>query len=272
MPELPEVETVRRSLRPLQGQKLRAIGVLDGRLRYAVSEADFTRLSGQTLQKITRAGKYLIFCFSPVASGDAIMVIHLGMTGRLLLNAAANPYAKVEFCFSRDRLVYIDVRRFGFLLTGPKARAALPAGLDALSENLAGATHSIQRSRSPIKSVLLDQSILSGIGNIYASEILFSAGINPTRRASDLSARELRSLFAATRRVLLGAVAAKGSSISDFVYALPGEDQFGTGHYQKKFLVYAREGYRCRRCPAKVQKIVQANRATYFCPACQKFE
>ncbi|MFZ5627524.1 MAG: bifunctional DNA-formamidopyrimidine glycosylase/DNA-(apurinic or apyrimidinic site) lyase [Spirochaetota bacterium] len=272
MPELPEVETVRRSLLCIEGQTLQQVKVPDGRLRYPVRAGQFTLLRGRVLQKISREGKYLVFHFSAGAAEPGIMVIHLGMTGRLLLNSAENAYTKVEFHFSRDRLVYIDVRRFGFILTGSKAAASLPAGVDALGGNLAQARDRILRSRSPIKNVLLDQKILSGIGNIYASEILFSAGVNPTRKASGLNADELRRILVATRRVLQKAIAAKGSSISDFVYALPGEEKFSTGYYQKQFLVYSREGEKCRRCSATVRKIVQSNRATYFCPNCQKLE
>ncbi len=273
MPELPEVETVRRSLLATEGQTLQQVNVIDGRLRYPVRTTQFAGLTGRLLQKIDRAGKYLVFHFSAEAGKPGLMVIHLGMTGRLLLNAAKkNSYSKVEFIFSRDRLVYIDVRRFGFILTGAKAAAALPAGIDALSQDLSRAGERILRSRSPIKNVLLDQKIVSGIGNIYASEILFSAGVNPTRLASQLCGDELKRIFEATRSVLRKAIAAKGSSISDFVYALPGEDKFSTGYYQKQFLVYLREGEKCRRCSATIEKIVQSNRATYYCPACQKLE
>lgn len=270
MPELPEVETVRRSLLRIEGQSLQRIKVVDGRLRYRVRAAQFGRLTGRVLQKIDRAGKYLVFRFAGDTKEPGMMVIHLGMTGRLLLNAGANPYTKVEFTFSRDRLVFIDVRRFGFVLTGRKAVDALPKGIDALSENYATVEAKILRSRSAIKNVLLDQKLLSGIGNIYASEILFSAGVNPTRMASGLMPAELQRVFAATRQVLRKAVAAKGSSISDFVYALPGEEKFSTGYYQKQFLVYSREGEKCRRCPGTIKKIVQLKRATYFCPDCQR--
>ena len=272
MPELPEVETVRRSLLATEGQTLQQVKVVDGRLRYPVRAAQFTDLTGRVLQKIDRAGKYLVFNFSAEADEPGVMVIHLGMTGRLLLNAAKNAYSKVEFFFSRDRLVYIDVRRFGFILTGQKAVHALPAGIDALAKDLTKAGERILRSRSPIKNVLLDQKILSGIGNIYASEILFSAGVNPTRMASGLSDGELKRIFTATRKVLQKAIEAKGSSISDFVYALPGEEKFSTGYYQKQFLVYSREGEKCRRCSATIKKIMQSNRATYVCPNCQKLE
>jgi formamidopyrimidine-DNA glycosylase len=272
MPELPEVETVRRSLLATEGQTLQQVKVVDGRLRFPVRAAQFTALTGKVLQKIDRVGKYLVFHFSAAADAPGKMVIHLGMTGRLLINAGNNNYTKVEFSFSRDRLVYIDVRRFGFILTGQKAVHALPAGIDALAQDLSKAGERILRSRSPIKNVLLDQKILSGIGNIYASEILFSAGINPTRIASGLNSGELKRILTATRRVLQKAIAARGSSISDFVYALPGEEKFSTGYYQKQFLVYMREGEKCRRCSAAVKKIVQSNRATYFCPNCQKLE
>jgi len=272
MPELPEVETVRRSLFAIAGQTLQQVKVVDGRLRYPLRAAQFGKLKGRMLQKIDRVGKYLVFRFSGDINEPGIVVIHLGMTGRLLLNAVKNAYTKVEFIFSRDRLVYIDVRRFGFILTGARAAAALPTGLDALTKDLSPVREKILRRHTPIKNVLLDQKLLSGIGNIYASEILFSAGVNPTRKASELSEAELKRIFTATRKVLQKAIAAKGSSISDFVYALPGEEKFSTGFYQKQFLVYSREGEKCRRCSSTIKKIVQSNRATYYCPNCQKLE
>jgi formamidopyrimidine-DNA glycosylase len=251
---------------------LQQVKVVDGRLRYPVRSVQFTGLRGRVLESIGRKGKYLVFRFFPQADEPGLMVIHLGMTGRLLLNADQNAYTKVELNFSHDRLVFIDVRRFGFILTGNKAEAALPAGIDALARNLDAAREKILCSRTAIKNVLLNQKIVSGIGNIYASEILFSAGINPMRSASVLSDQELRRIFDATHRVLSKAVAKKGSSISDFVFAQPGEARFSTGNYQKEFLVYMRENEKCRRCPFRIRKIVQSNRATYFCPNCQKLE
>lgn len=264
MPELPEVETVRRSLANLAGQKLLAARVVDGRLRFPVSGKNFTPLLGKKLTELGRRGKYLVLHF-----GSELLVVHLGMTGRLLINAPKNKFTKVEFQFSSDRLSYIDVRRFGFLLTGKAAQISLPKGADAYSAEVKQAAALIHNSRSPVKTVLLNQKIISGIGNIYASEILFSAGIHPQRIASGLTGAELRKLFSAVRRVLGRAIAAKGSSISDFVYALPGEDKFSTGYYQKQFLVYSRDGKPCRRCGALIVRTVMANRATFFCPHCQ---
>lgn len=267
MPELPEVETVRRSLALLEGQNLCQVRITDGRLRYPVRAKELMHFVGSRLVAIRRVGKYLLFDFG--GAQNQSMVMHLGMTGRLLINAAENGYTKVEFFFSRDRLSFIDVRRFGFILTGKAAQEALPAGKDALEIDFNFFAAKIRQSRAAIKTVLMNQNIVAGIGNIYASEILFAAGVNPTRRAADLSEKELWQLFRAMRRVLHRAIAAKGSTISDFVYALPGERAFNTGSYQNQFLVYARAGKRCRRCGAVLEKMIIGNRAAFFCPHCQ---
>lgn len=267
MPELPEVETVRRSLSILEGQELRQVQIADSRLRYPITAKELAPLVGARLAAINRIGKYLAFDFAEAQ--DRLLVVHLGMTGRLLVNAGENSYTKVEFFFARNRLTFIDVRRFGFILVGKTALNALPKGKDALAVDIDSTADKILRSRAAIKTVLMDQKIVAGIGNIYASEILFAARINPARKAAQLSRTELGQIFRATRRVLKRAIEAKGSTIADFVYALPGENQFQTGNYQKHFLVYARAGKNCRRCNAIIEKMQLGKRATFFCPRCQ---
>ncbi len=266
MPELPEVETVRRSLANLVGQKLNRVNVVDGRLRYAVTSAQFKQAVGRRLSKLQRVGKYLVFDFESFP-----VLFHLGMTGRLLLTEPdASPYTKVVFQFEKAQLCFIDVRRFAFVLAGKAAGAALPAGDDALrlvDRSVLG--NKIRRSQSPIKSVLLNQKVIAGIGNIYASEILFTAGIDPHRRATLVTPAETEVLLDACTAVLQRAIEAKGSSISDFVYSLPGEAAYSTGAYQKEFLVYNRVGEPCKKCGASIVKSVLGGRSTFFCPVCQ---
>lgn len=266
MPELPEVETVRRSLEPLSGQQLESVQVTDGKLRYRVPRDFGKQAIGSKLLSIDRIGKYLSWRFA----GD-VFVFHLGMTGRLLLNQNPDsPYLKVRFRFRSDTVDFIDVRRFGFVLAGDAARRSLPQSVDALSVSAAELLKSkIVRSRSPIKNLLLDQAILAGLGNIYVSELLFLAKINPRRTGASLSKEDLSAIAAACRKVLKQAIEAKGSSISDYVYSLPGEKAFQTGSYQKHFLVYSRDGEPCKKCSGEIQRITQSGRSTFFCPVCQ---
>lgn len=266
MPELPEVETVRRSLSSLAGQKLTRVAVIDGKLRYRVTARQFQKAHGQVLTQLRRVGKYLILDFNSFP-----VVFHLGMTGRLLVaEPEASAYTKVVFYFESATVCFIDVRRFAFVLAGQAAVDALPTGEDALEvldkEALAAR---IMRSHAPIKSILLNQSILAGIGNIYASEILFTVGIHPERKGSLCSAAEIETLLRASTKVLQRAIDAKGSSISDFVYSLPGDHAYGTGNYQKEFLVYNRVGEPCKKCFKPIVKSTLSGRSTFFCAACQ---
>lgn len=267
MPELPEVETVRRSLSGLVGQKLLHVEIPDGRLRYRVTGAQFKGAVGQQLTSIRRLGKYLLLDFV-----DFPIVFHLGMTGRLLITQPnASPYTKVVFHFSQATLCFVDVRRFAFVLAGKKALAALPAGVDALGvENRDALIQKINRSSAPMKSILLNQKIIAGIGNIYAAEMLFAAGIDPHRSGKRITAAQAARLIVACEKVLRRAIEKKGSSISDFVYSLPGEREYSTGAYQKEFLVYNRAGEPCKKCGAQIQKTVLGGRSTFFCKACQK--
>ncbi len=266
VPELPEVETVRRSLESLTGQKLAAVQVVDGKLRYPVPRHFGAAATGKKLLSIERIGKYLLWKFA-----DEIFVFHLGMTGRLLLNQKTDsPYLKLRFRFRRNTVDFIDVRRFGFVLSGDAARRSLPQSTDALQISAdALAKSKMRRSRSPVKNLLLDQAILAGLGNIYLSELLFIARIDPRRAGDTLSKEELKAIAAACRNVLKRAIEAKGSSISDYVYSLPGEKAFQTGSYQKSFLVYSRDGEACKNCGTKIQRIMQSGRSTFFCPLCQ---
>jgi formamidopyrimidine-DNA glycosylase len=266
MPELPEVETVRRSLLPLQGQCLEKTSVLDGKLRYQATGKLTQKIHGEKLEQISRLGKYLLLKFP-----SDTLVFHLGMTGRMLIGQKKkSPYAKVLFHFEKDRLDFIDVRRFGFVLSGAAAQKALPTGIDGLDKlDAEKISARILQSRAAIKALLLDQKIIAGLGNIYVSEILFLAKVHPAKRGIDLRRAEIELILKATPKVLKRAIEAKGSSISDFVYALPGEKEYSTGNYQSKFLVYSRDGAACKVCKAKIMKIVQGARSSFFCPECQ---
>lgn len=266
VPELPEVETVRRSLLSLEGQKLKSLTIVDGHLRYPVRLALTKKIIGEKLREISRIGKYLLLRFP-----SDTLLFHLGMTGRMLIGSKKRPpYTKVEFHFEKARLDFIDVRRFGFVLSGAAAAKAMPKGIDALDKiDAAGITARLRQSKAAIKALLLDQKIIAGLGNIYVSEILFLAKVHPAKSGMHLSEDDVARILKAMPKVLKKAIESKGSSIYDFVYALPGEKEFSTGNYQKKFLVYSRDGEPCKVCGTKIEKIVQGARSSFFCPRCQ---
>ncbi len=269
MPELPEVETVRRSLLPIVGQHIAAVEVFEPRLRRPVATDFSRRLVGQTIRSIDRRGKYLLFALS---SGETLLV-HLGMSGALLLQPTGTDriaHDHVRLRLSSDgQLTYNDPRRFGLMRVGRRDDLAelRTVGPDPLSTDFAVADlAALARGRKkPVKNLLMDQRALGGIGNIYANEILFRARIRPGRQARRLSRRELERLLHATRSVLRHAIRLGGSSISDY------RDGSGQpGYFQLRLQVYDRTGQRCRRCGTAVRRQVHAGRSSFYCPQCQR--
>lgn len=262
MPELPEVETIRRGLTRLEGRLLTQVEVRDSRLLRGCAPAELVRLRGH-LKEISRRGKFLIFRFDEHA-----LVLHLGMTGRLLPREGR--YTRLVLHFSEEKLVLDDPRRFAALCCtraaeldelGPLKRLGIePFTAGYTFENF----WKILRTRREIKRLLLDQRKLAGLGNIYASEALFRAGINPLRPASSLSPAEAKRLFEVIPRLLEEAIAAQGTTISDYRTAT-GE----SGRFQELLQVYGRAGEPCRRCGRPIERIEQGGRSTYFCPSCQ---
>jgi formamidopyrimidine-DNA glycosylase len=269
MPELPEVETVRRSLLPIVSRRIEAVAVIEPRLRRRVAKDFARRLIGCTIEAVERRGKYLLF---PLSGGEYLLV-HLGMTGALLLQPAGTPprpHDHVRLRLSGGmQLTYNDPRRFGLLRTGTLDELAELAnvGPDPLAndfslEQLAALARGRKR---PVKTLLMDQRALGGIGNIYASEILFRARIRPSRPARRLIRRELSALLAATRTVLRSAIRHGGSSISDY---RDGEGR--PGYFQLRLRVYDRAGQPCARCRTPIRRVVHAGRSTFYCPRCQE--
>jgi formamidopyrimidine-DNA glycosylase len=266
------VETVRRSLsarlvgRRVVGCRARAV-----RLRSCVDPASWQPLLGTTLVRVERRGKFLLLVF-----GELSAVLHLGMSGRLLVvapGAPLQPHTHLTLHFEGAELHFQDPRRFGRAEVWPTARLAeVPAlaglGPDALAEGveevlLAAAA----RTRAPIRSVLLDQRVVAGLGNIYATEALARAGIRPTRPAGGLAARRLRSLAAAIRSVLEEAIAAGGTTLQDGGF----QDAEGrAGFFAVELCVYGRVGLPCRRCGSSVRRLALGGRSAYFCPRCQR--
>ncbi len=275
MPELPEVETIVQDLRPLlSGRRFEAITLLLPRLvRYPDPAAFVAGLMGVTVQTVQRRGKYIMV---PLQRSDRRFVIHLGMTGHLRVwerdaPAARHTHLRIALDDGRE-LRYDDQRQFGRLLLGAedelRAARALPRlGPEPIDDSLteAGFQALIRRRRRPVKSALLDQSFLAGLGNIYADEACFAAGIRPARMTHRLAVRERQALFGAIGQVLRKSIAARGSSIANYV------DAFGVaGQNQETLQVYGRAGRPCFRCGTPLKRLRLAGRTTVYCPTCQR--
>jgi formamidopyrimidine-DNA glycosylase len=267
MPELPEVETIRADLAPLiKGHSFTAVTILDGKIVVDGSVDQFrTALIGQRVEGIRRRGKYLVFSLS---NGGALMM-HLRMTGALLLSPSeADRYARAQFHFDNGcRLVFRDQRRFGVIRLVDDACAELsklgPEPFDRSFSPVALAER-LSRRRIPIKAALLDQSIVAGIGNMYADEALFAARIHPLRKSNDLSPGEVRALHESIRLVLRAAIDCRGASVDTYIRP---DGQQGTAHCG--FKVAHRGGQACRVCGSTIQRVAIQSRGSYFCPKCQ---
>jgi formamidopyrimidine-DNA glycosylase len=270
VPELPEVETIRRHLAPhVEGRTLEALEVLDERWCRPLAPRELAdAVGGRGVERLSRRGKYLVW----ELEGDAFLLMHLRMTGALLLDpSGAPPYTRVWLRLTGHDLAYTDPRRFGTgeLALGPAARDAFFAarlGVEPLAEAFTAAhVHALaRRSRAPVKAFLLDQKRVAGVGNIYADEALFRAGIHPLRPANRLTRAQGQALRDAVVASLSAGIAAKGASIDDF------RDPDGArGAFQDEFLVHRREGEPCPRCGRPVRKLRAAGRATYVCEGCQ---
>ncbi|PRR69013.1 DNA-formamidopyrimidine glycosylase [Neomoorella humiferrea] len=273
MPELPEVETIKRTLRPhVLGKTIAGVEVYHPGVIAVPDAVTFKeQLTGKVVTDLERRGKYLLFFL-----GDEYCLIgHLRMTGRLMLAADCEnipPHTHVIFFFAGGGgLQWVDSRRFGRLYFGKKEEIVALAGLDKLGPEPLDPTFDVEalaaicagRKRS-IKQVLLDQHLLAGIGNIYADEMLFLAGIHPARPAADLSGEELTRLYHAMQDVLKQGITNGGTSFRDYV------DGYGRqGKNQHHLQVYGRAGLPCRRCGRILTKLKLGGRTAVFCPACQ---
>ncbi|MFA7292716.1 MAG: bifunctional DNA-formamidopyrimidine glycosylase/DNA-(apurinic or apyrimidinic site) lyase [Rhodocyclaceae bacterium] len=270
MPELPEVEVSRRGLVPyLNGKQVRAAVVRTPKLRHPIPEELPQRLAGRTLRTIERRGKYLVFDFA-----DSWLILHLGMSGSLRLVVPGTPPQKhdhFDLEFSDTVMRFRDPRRFGTLIwtdTNPNAHPLLAVlGIEPLSSAFDGNwLHEAIKGRSaPIKPVLMDSHLLVGVGNIYASESLYRAGISPLRAAGRIAHARCNTLATAIRETLEASIAAGGSSVRDYVHS-----DGGAGCFHLTCAVYDREGHPCPACGTLVRSLRQAGRSTYWCPRCQR--
>ena len=273
MPELPEVETVCRSLRPhLLGRTIKSVQVIEPRLRVTVDTESLLPLIGQRIEAIERRAKYILFQLS----ARLVWLFHLGMSGKLICVKPHVARRKHDHIIIRlddgAELRYHDPRRFGLtLVSRHESMYQLPQlrvlGIDPFDADLTGAflfrfTRSSDRR---IRDLLLDQQIVAGLGNIYANEILAMTGIKPSTRSHRLTRKQVDALAVAIPRLLGDAIRWCGTSFSDYRDA---DDK--SGEFQNHLRVYDRDGEKCRSCFAVIKRIAIGNRSAFYCPACQK--
>ena len=262
MPELPEVETVVRTLAP----KLTGRRILDARFssRHVVRQPFQTlrkRLQDQPVKSVRRHGKFIV-----VELAKGFLTIHLGMTGKLLVDAEPGPYARAVFKLDRGLLVYDDVRHFGRIEWSANLLGRAAAlGPDALDISLEDFSARLKKRHSRIKALLLNQRFLRGMGNIYSDEALFEARIHPRALASKLTRARGAAVHRAMVDILNAAIRLKGSSISDYVDA-----DGARGSFQQQHQVYGRTGEPCFICGTAIRRIVVGQRGTHYCPKCQR--
>ncbi|MCW3147511.1 bifunctional DNA-formamidopyrimidine glycosylase/DNA-(apurinic or apyrimidinic site) lyase [Stutzerimonas stutzeri] len=270
MPELPEVETTRRGIEPhLVGQRVSRVIVRDRRLRWPIPEDLDVRLSGQRIEAVERRAKYLLIRFEV-----GTLIAHLGMSGSLRLVAGELPPAKHEhvdlLLESGQALRYTDPRRFGALLwsSDPLNHALLASlGPEPLSEAFDGERlFQLSRGRSmAVKPFIMDNAVVVGVGNIYASEALFAAGIDPRRPAGSISRARYLKLAEEIKRILAMAIERGGTTLRDFV---GGDGK--PGYFQQELFVYGRGGEFCKQCGATLREVRLGQRASVYCGRCQR--
>ena len=277
MPELPEVETVRRHLQQvLPSRRVVDVTLARSDLRYPIPVAAVKALEGATFRAVRRRAKYLLCDLEAPGQADRVLLVHLGMSGRLFIDPNA-PHEWRKHEHWRMHLApelwlrYVDARRFGALDVLERANEAEHPLLAKLGpeplDKAFSAQHLLEMCKGrqvAIKLVLMDQKAVVGIGNIYASEALYRAQLHPQRSAQTLKLREAKALVEASQTVLQEAIAAGGSTLRDFV----GGDE-APGYFQQRLDVYGRDGEPCHRCGTVISHVVLGNRASYFCPKCQ---
>jgi formamidopyrimidine-DNA glycosylase len=266
MPELPEVETIKNELLPhVIGRTVTGVEVFWEKMVRQPPVPEFcSRITGQKITNLTRRGKYLFFHLS----GGEKLVMHMKMTGSLLIDPADAKFARaIIYLDNGTALHFRDPRKFGVMwLAADETAVARQLGPEPLGRDFTVATLAgiLRRRQAPVKPVLLDQSVIAGIGNMYADEALFEAKIHPVRPAGSLSDEEIDRLYRAIRRVLRAAIKNKGASVRN--YYRP-DGNIGTAH--DEFRVAHGTGRDCPRCGRPIERIVVRGRGTYFCPGCQ---
>jgi formamidopyrimidine-DNA glycosylase len=272
MPELPEVETIVRTLRPhLIGKKIRSLKVITPKILRGPWPSSGRKIKQATIINIKRKGKMILILLNTGAS----LAIHLKMTGQLLLQPSRTPLDKhthfiLDFAFFGNQLRYRDVRKFGFLAFSSRtAPTEIPwlkdLGPDPFEITAAQFAGILRQKKRALKPLLLDQTVISGLGNIYVDESLHLAGIHPLTKASTLSPKKAKELHRTIRQVLRQAIRSKGSTLRDFR-----KPDGKAGSYQLLHRVYGREEKPCLQCGSAIKKIRVGSRGTHFCPSCQR--
>lgn len=268
MPELPEVETITRNLKPIfEGRKFLDMKIFN-KNSFVKGTLKISDLKGKKLQEIKRRGKFINMFFED----DLVMTIHLRMTGRLIVDSQLEKYERVRLYFEKKVLSFRDLRKFGKVWLNKVSDYEERTGISRLGDeplasgfDLKSFEKILNRKKGNIKAVLLNQHLIAGIGNIYADESLFYAGIRPQRRTESLEKNERKKLFEGIKCSLLQGIENSGTSFSDFVNA-----HGKKGSNQNLLFVYNRGGKKCLRCGTILQKIKVAGRGTVFCKKCQK--
>ena len=289
MPELPEVEVVKRSLmNKTQNLIVKAVKINDGRLRYKIDRNKIKKIIGLRLKKISRRSKYLLFFFNK----DIVMLVHLGMTGKFFFIDRKRTKYKTSFYYNinkdkdnkhdriifnlsnNQKLIYNDVRKFGFIKFIRRASVDQNSHLKLLGPeplstkfNMEYFKNYIIGKERAIKDLLMDQKFISGLGNIYVNEILFFSGIRPAKKINKLKDSEIRKIVKFSKKIISKAIILGGSSIKDF-----SSSSGKKGSFQQHFSVYGKKDENCSKlkCKGVIKKIVIANRASFFCSKCQK--
>jgi formamidopyrimidine-DNA glycosylase len=267
MPELPEVETIKNELLPhVIGRTIKGVVISWEKMVRQPSAAEFgRRVTGQKITDLTRRGKYLFFHLS----GGEKLVMHMKMTGSLLVNPPDDKFSRAVFQLDDGAALHFrDPRKFGVMWLdrdeSAVARKLGPEPLDA-DFTVARLAEILRKHKAPVKPVLLDQSIIAGIGNMYADESLYEARIHPERPADSLTEKEIEALYRAIRRVLRAAIKNKGASVRNYIRP---DGEIGSAH--DEFRVAHGTGKNCPRCGTAIKRIVVRGRGTYFCPSCQR--
>lgn len=260
MPELPEVETIRRQLdRVLPGQRIKQVVGL---------QVEYLKVKGKKIVAVKRKAKMIWIDLE----GDINLLIHLKMTGQLIYNGKPNKHTRAVFELTHGRLIFNDLRKFGWIKLLPNSKlqqliANLPPDVVDKEFTPKYLDKILKSSRRAVKLVLMDQTKLGGVGNIYANDALYCARINPGASARKIRPLQVRNLWKCVKQVINKGIKYGGSTASDENYV----NAYGKrGRYQTKFLVYEQQGKQCRRCGAVIKKIKLGGRGTYFCPNCQK--
>ncbi|MBT4989954.1 MAG: bifunctional DNA-formamidopyrimidine glycosylase/DNA-(apurinic or apyrimidinic site) lyase [Rickettsiales bacterium] len=275
MPELPEVETVTNQIRPkLIGQKFISVKFSDKNLRYNTPKSRFDKVLDSKITAVIRRAKYIQIFFT----NQNVLILHLGMSGKLLINNASflpNKHDHITVkCVNDSEFIFNDPRRFGMFDVVSKndlnnSKYFKDLGVEALDENFnADYLFSISKiSRTNIKSLIMNQNNVVGIGNIYALESLFKSNIHPQKLANKLTKKNCKILVKNIKKILLIAIEKGGSSIRDYKQV-----DGSSAYFQHEFYVYGKEDENCKICSNKIERIIQNNRSSFFCPNCQKIK